>query len=151
MYPNDCNPVEWRASFKIRKIRIILKICITLRTFWNCSVVCLLVSDNPKLIKYGKMANKSMIFKGPLKNFHLFGEAQNRPRYSSVNQHIHTASMISRSSDTPLSSVRLGMVFKVSATVDRTMKSTDTMASTCKERKATTWLIATGAPILDHK
>lgn len=42
--------------------------------FWNCFVVCLLVFDNFKLIKYGKMVNKLMIFKGFLKNFYLFGE-----------------------------------------------------------------------------
>jgi hypothetical protein len=42
-------------------------------------------------MKYGMIARRSMMLRGPLKNFHLFGDAQIRARYSNVNQPMHTA------------------------------------------------------------
>ena len=78
------------------------------------------------------MANRSIIFRPPLKNFHLSGDALNRKTYSSVNHDIHTASIIASSGlscGVPLCSLcNDGNVFNVKAIVDRTMKSIDTTA-----------------------
>lgn len=83
------------------------------------------------------MANKSITFRPPLKNFHLSGEAPNRNTYSSVNHDIHTASIIAKSGLSicaPLASVcwKCGTVANVKAIVDRTMKSIDITAIICK-------------------
>lgn len=135
VYPRDCSPVECRANFKIRKILMILNIWTTLRTFWNCSVVLLFVSVSPSEMKYGMMANKSITFKGPLKNFHLLGEAQIRARYSRVNQPMQTASTTARSSlswfrEGSVRSCSAGMVLRVSAIVDSTMNKMEMIATT---------------------
>lgn len=82
------------------------------------------------------MANRSMMLSPPLKNFHLSGDAQNRNKYSSVNQDIQTASTIARSGlscGVPLwKCCNDGIVFSVKAIVDRTMKSIDITAIICK-------------------
>lgn len=137
--PNDCKPVEWRASFKIRRIRMMRNTCTTLRTSWNWSVVFLFVSNKNKDTKYGSMANRSMTFNPPLKNFHLSGDAPNRNKYSSVNHDIQTASTIASSGLSccvlplcvPLrlcSGCSAGIVFNVKAIVDKTMKRIDITA-----------------------
>ena len=70
------------------------------------------------------------MFIAPLMNLHLLGEAQNLRPYSSVNQAIHTVSTIAKCSlsiGSPFSSFPCswGMVFKVKAMVEITMKRVD--------------------------
>lgn len=133
--PSDCNPVEWRASLRIRRMRIMRNTCTTRRTSWNWSVAFLLVSNKNKDTKYGRIANKSITFSPPLKNFHLSGDALNLNTYSNVNHDIQTASTIAKSGlscGVPFSSpCSDGNVFSVSATVDRTMKRIDMTAIIC--------------------
>lgn len=85
------------------------------------------------------MANRSMTFNPPLKNFHLSGDAPNRNKYSSVNHDIQTASTIASSGLSccvlplcvPLrlcSGCSAGIVFNVKAIVDKTMKRIDITA-----------------------
>lgn len=79
------------------------------------------------------MANRSMTFRGPLKNFHLFGEERKRSRYSMVNQAMHTASTWASwglSVDWPNSSVSCssGSVFRDKAMVESTIKRIEMMA-----------------------
>lgn len=79
------------------------------------------------------MASKSITLRGPLKNFHLFGEDRKRRRYSMVNQAIHTASTWARlglSLKWPNSSLcwSSGKVLRESAMVERTINSIDMMA-----------------------
>lgn len=79
------------------------------------------------------MANKSMMFRGPLKNFHLLGEDRKRSRYSMVNQAMHTASTCAScglSVGWPNSSVSCssGRVFRDKAMVDSTMKRMEMIA-----------------------
>lgn len=92
--PKLWSPVLWRASLRIRRMRIIRNTCTTLRTSWNWSVAFLLVSKRNNDTKYGRIANKSITFSPPLKNFHLSGDALNRRTYSKVNQEIQTACFI---------------------------------------------------------
>lgn len=132
--PRLCSPVEWRANFRILRIRIIRKICTTLRTSWNWSFAFLLVSTRNRDTKYGRIASKSITLRPPLKNFHLSGEALNLSMYSRVNHEMHTASTIASCglSWTPFSSFTciLGMVLRVSAIVESTIKSIDITAIT---------------------
>ena len=44
-------------------------------------------------MKYGSIAIKSIKLRGPLKNFHLFGDDQHLSKYSNVNHAIQKASM----------------------------------------------------------
>ena len=80
------------------------------------------------------MASKSMIFRPPLKNFHLFGEALNLRIYSNENHVMQTASTIANwglSWKLPFSlTCILGMVLSVRAIVDSTINKMDTMAIT---------------------
>lgn len=81
------------------------------------------------------MANRSMIFNPPLKNFHLLGDALNRKMYSRENQVIQTASTIANcglSWKLSFSSFTcmLGMVLSVRAMVDSTMNKIEMMAIT---------------------
>ena len=83
------------------------------------------------------MANTSITFIPPLKNFHLFGEVANLRMYSKVNHVMHTASTMANlglSICLPFSSYPdiLGIVFNVKATVDNTMKLIEITATTCK-------------------
>lgn len=135
--PSDCSPVECRASLRMRNIRIMRKICTTRRTSWNWSVAFLFVSSKNRDTKYGRIANKSITFSPPLKNFHLSGEALNLSTYSSVNHVMQTASTIAScglSMGAPFSSYTCidGIVLSVSPIVDSTMKRIEITAITCK-------------------
>lgn len=86
------------------------------------------------------MASRSMIFRGPLKNFHLLGEERKRSRYSMVNQAIHTASTWAScglSEDWPNSSVSCssGRVFRDKAMVDNTMNKMEIIARIWKKNR----------------
>lgn len=86
------------------------------------------------------MANRSMMFRPPLKNFHLLGDALKRSTYSSENHVMHTASTMASwglSWKLPFSSFTcmLGIVFRVSAIVDRTMNRIEMIAITCKSNE----------------
>lgn len=137
--PSDCRPVECRASLRIRRMRMMRKTCTTRRTSWNWSVAFLFVSNKNRDTKYGSMANKSIIFKPPLKNFHLSGDALNLNMYSRVNHVMHTASTIASSglsAGAPLCSCcNDGNVFKVKPIVDRIMNKIEITAITYKQAK----------------
>lgn len=142
MKPRLCNPVECRASFRILRIRIIRKICTTLRTSWNWSFAFLFVSTRNRDTKYGSIASRSITLRPPLKNFHLSGEALNLNKYSRVNHEMHTASTIAScglSWKFPFSSFTciLGMVLRVNAIVESTIKSIDITAITWKSDEST--------------
>ena len=81
------------------------------------------------------MADRSIIFSAPLKNFHLFGDAQKRSPYSSVNHDMQTASTLckySLSTGSPFSSRPCSdsNVFSVSAIVDATINAIEIIAKT---------------------
>ena len=81
------------------------------------------------------MADRSMIFRAPLKNCHLLGDAQKRSPYSSVNQDMQTASTICRyslsmSSSWSLRICRDSSVFRVKAIVEATINAIDIIAKT---------------------
>jgi len=126
-------------NFKSERFNLVVLPCTTLRTSWNWSVAFLLVSNRNNDTKYGSIANKSIIFSPPLKNFHLSGDALKRNMYSNVNHVIQTASTIARSGLSPAATPlwlwsfgwKDGMVFNVKAIVDRTMKRIDITAITC--------------------
>ena len=139
--PRLCRPVEWRANFKMRRIRMMRKICTTRRTSWNWSELFLVSMSNSEM-KYGKMASKSITFSAPLKNFHLLGEAAKRSRYSSVNHVMHTASTVAKLwlsivvPATSPSSCSAGSVLSVRATVDSTMNRIEITATTWESTRA---------------
>lgn len=104
---------------------------------WNWSVAFLLVSNRNKDTKYGSIANKSIMFKPPLKNFHLSGDAPNLSIYSSVNHVMQTPSTMANSGlsmGTPsLKCCRDGNVFSVRPMVDKIMNNIDITAITCND------------------
>lgn len=104
---------------------------------WNWSVAFLLVSNRNKDTKYGSIANKSIMFKPPLKNFHLSGDAPNLSMYSSVNHVMQTPSTMANSGlsmGTPsLKCCRDGNVFSVRPMVDKIMNNIDITAITCND------------------
>lgn len=116
-------------------MRIMRKTCTTRRTSWNWSVAFLLVSNKNNDTKYGRIANRSITFRPPLKNFHLSGDALKRNTYSNVNHDIQTASTTAKSGlscGVPFNSCcNDGSVFNVKATVDRTMNRIDITAIIC--------------------
>lgn len=116
-------------------MRMMRKTCTTRRTSWNWSVAFLLVSNKNNDTKYGRIANRSITFRPPLKNFHLSGDALKRNTYSNVNHDIQTASTTARSGlscGVPFNSCcNDGNVFNVKATVDRTMNRIDITAIIC--------------------
>lgn len=132
--------MECRASLRIRRIRIILNTCTTLRTSWNWSVAFLLVSNRKYDTKYGSIANRSITLSPPLKNFHLSGDAPKRKMYSNVNHVIQTASTVASHSLSPAATPlwlwsfcwNVGMVLRVRPIVDSTMKRMEITAITCK-------------------
>lgn len=127
--------IVYRASLRIRRMRMMRKTCTTRRTSWNWSVAFLLVSNKNNDTKYGSIANRSITLRPPLKNFHLSGDALKRNTYSRVNHDIQTASTTAKSGlscGVPFNSCcNDGSVFNVKATVDRTMNRIEITAIIC--------------------
>ena len=113
---------------------MILKTCTILLTSSNLPEF-LFDSIRNKETKYGRMAKTSIMFIPPFTNCHFEGLVANLSMYSSVNQVMQTASTMASlglSICLPSESLTaiLGIVLRVKATVDRTIKLMEMTATT---------------------